>query len=111
MKGLKEDLQMGSDWLIPVCGGPERLKQNGKKAHPTQKPEALLHRGILAATKTGETVLDPFFGSGTTGAVAKKLGRRFVGIDRDPTYAAISTLRLPHAPPPTASHLPATPAT
>ncbi len=94
MKALNEDLQMRSDWLIPVCGGPERLKQNGKKAHPTQKPEALLHRVILAATKTGETVLDPFFGSGTTGAVAKKLGRRFVGIERDPSYAAIAKVRI-----------------
>jgi modification methylase len=94
MKALNEDLQMRSDWLIPVCGGPERLKQNGKKAHPTQKPEALLHRVILAATKPGETVLDPFFGSGTTGAVAKKLGRRFIGIERDPSYAAIAKARI-----------------
>src|SRR5258708_4858113 len=94
MKALNEDLQMRSDWLIPVCGGPERLKQNGKKAHPTQKAAALAHRVILAATKTRETVLDPFFGSGTTGAVAKKLGRRFVGIERDPGYASIAKVRI-----------------
>src|SRR5215831_4716618 len=94
MKALNEDLQMRSDWLIPICGGPERLKQNGKKAHPTQKPEALLHRVILAATKPGETVLDPFFGSGTTGAVAKKLGRKFIGIERDTGYAELAKARI-----------------
>ena len=94
MKALNDELQMRSDWLIPICGGPERLKIDGKKAHPTQKPEALLHRVILAATKPGETVLDPFFGSGTTGAVAKKLGRRFIGIERDPDYATIARARI-----------------
>jgi modification methylase len=94
MKALNDELQMRSDWLIPVCGGPERLKIDGRKAHPTQKPEALLHRVILAATKPGETILDPFFGSGTTGAVAKRLGRRFIGIERDTDYAAIAKQRI-----------------
>ncbi len=94
MKALNDDLQMRSDWLIPICGGPERLKIDGKKAHPTQKPEALLHRVILAGSRPGETILDPFFGSGTTGAVAKRLGRRFIGIERDPDYAAIAKERI-----------------
>ena len=91
MKALNEELQMRSDWLIPLCGGPERLKDDdGRKAHPTQKPEALLHRVLLATTRPGEIVLDPFFGTGTTGAVAKRLGRRFIGIERDPVYAALA---------------------
>jgi modification methylase len=94
LKSLNDELQMRSDWLIPVCGGAERLKRDGKKAHPTQKPEALLHRAVLAGTKPGEVVLDPFFGSGTTGAVAKLLGRRFIGIERDPDYAAIARQRI-----------------
>jgi modification methylase len=94
MKALNDDLQMRSDWLIPVCGGPERLKQNGKKAHPTQKPEALLYRAILAASKPGDVILDPFFGTGTTGAVAKRLGRRFIGIEGDPSYAALAKARI-----------------
>ncbi len=94
MKGLNEELQMRSDWLIPLCGGPERLKgDDGRKAHPTQKPEALLHRVLLASTKPGDTVLDPFFGTGTTGAVAKRLGRHFIGIERDPDYAALAHAR------------------
>jgi modification methylase len=94
MKALNEDLQMRSDWLIPICGGPERLKLDGRKAHPTQKPEALLHRVLMASTKAGDTVLDPFFGSGTTGAVAKRLGRRFIGIERDETYAKVARERI-----------------
>jgi modification methylase len=94
LKALNDDLQMRSDWLIPICGGSERLKRDGKKAHPTQKPEALLYRAIMAGTKPGEVVLDPFFGSGTTGAVARKLGRRFIGIDRDESYAAIARERI-----------------
>jgi modification methylase len=94
MKALNDDLQMRSDWLIPICGGGERLKQDGRKAHPTQKPEALLHRAILAASKPGDTVLDPFLGTGTTGAVAKRLGRRFIGIERDAGYAAIARERI-----------------
>jgi modification methylase len=94
MKGLNEELQMRSDWLIPLCGGAERLKgDDGRKAHPTQKPEALLHRIVLASTRPGETVLDPFFGTGTTGAVAKRLGRRFIGIERDPAYAEMARAR------------------
>jgi len=94
MKALNDDLQMRSDWLIPLCGGPERLKRDGKKAHPTQKPEALLHRVLLASTRPGDTVLDPFFGTGTTGAVAKRLGRRFIGIEREAEYAEIAKARI-----------------
>jgi modification methylase len=95
MKSLNDELQMRSDWLIPVCGGPERLKDGkGKKAHPTQKPEALLHRIIMAATKPGELVLDPFFGTGTTGVVAKRLGRRWIGIERDKAYVKAAEARL-----------------
>jgi len=94
MKNLNDDVQMRSDWLLPLCTGAERLKKDGKKAHPTQKPEALLHRAILAATEVGDLVLDPFFGSGTTGAVAKKLGRRFLGIERDAGYVRLARERL-----------------
>ena len=95
MKAGNDDLQMRSDWLFPICGGPERLRDHeGRKAHPTQKPEALLHRIILATTHTGDTVLDPFFGTGTTGAVAKRLGRQWIGIERDPAYAAHAEMRI-----------------
>ena len=95
MKALNDDLQMRSDWLLPICGGPERLRDmNGRKSHPTQKPEALLHRVIMAATRPGEIVLDPFFGTGTTGAVAKRLGRRWIGIERDASYARIAAERI-----------------
>ncbi len=95
MKALNDDLQMRSDWLIPLCGGPERMRDtDGKKAHPTQKPEALLHRVLLASTRPGDIVLDPFFGTGTTGAVAKLLGRRFIGIERDPAYIAVARRRI-----------------
>jgi modification methylase len=95
MKALNDELQMRSDWLIPICSGGERLKDcDGRKTHPTQKPEALLHRVILAATKPGDVVLDPFFGTGTTGAVAKRLGRRFVGIESDADYAAAARQRI-----------------
>ena len=94
MKNLNDDLQMRSDWLLPLCTGPERLKKDGKKAHPTQKPESLLHRAVLASTKLDEVVFDPFFGSGTTGSVAKKLGRRYIGIERDPEYIALAHKRL-----------------
>src|SRR5215469_4714316 len=94
MKALNEELQMRNDWLIPLCGGPERLKRDGRKAHPTQKPEALLHRVLLASTKPDDVVLDPFFGTGTTGAVAKRLGRRFIGLERDPAYAALAKARI-----------------
>ncbi|WP_366657568.1 site-specific DNA-methyltransferase [Fodinicurvata sp. EGI_FJ10296] len=95
MKNLNEDLQMRSDWLLPVCSGGERLKTDaGSKAHPTQKPESLLYRVILASTRPGETILDPFFGTGTTGAVARRTGRRFVGIERDDDYAAVARARI-----------------
>lgn len=95
MKAANDDLQMRSDWLFPICTGKERLKNaDGGKAHPTQKPEALLARVILASTKRGDVVLDPFFGSGTTGAVAKRLGRRFVGIERDADYIAAARERI-----------------
>src|SRR5487761_81704 len=95
MKALNDELQMRSDWFIPVCGGPERLKRSdGAKAPPTQKPEALLHRVLLASTRPGEMVLDPFFGTGTTGAVAKRLGRHFIGIERAPAYVAVARRRI-----------------
>jgi modification methylase len=94
MKSLNEDVQMRSDWLIPLCTGVERLKVEGKKAHPTQKPEALLYRVILASTDIGDVVLDPFFGSGTTGAVAHRFGRFWIGIERDPAYADIARQRI-----------------
>jgi modification methylase len=94
MKALNDDLQMRSDWLLPLCTGAERLKEDGRKAHPTQKPEALVYRAVLAATEIGELILDPFFGSGTTGAVARKLGRNFIGIDSDPDYVKLASRRL-----------------
>jgi modification methylase len=95
MKELNEGLQMRSDWLLPLCTGGERLKgEDGKKAHPTQKPESLLFRCIMAASNPGDTILDPFFGTGTTGAVARRLGRRFIGLERDPGYAAIARRRI-----------------
>jgi modification methylase len=95
MKALNDDLQMRSDWLFPICAGPERLKDGqGRKAHPTQKPEALLHRVLLASTNTGDVVLDPFFGTGTTGAVARRLGRKWIGIERDKDYAAVARARI-----------------
>jgi modification methylase len=94
MKALNDDLQMRSDWLLPVCGGAERIRHDGKKAHATQKPEALLHRVLLASTNVGDVVLDPFFGSGTTGAVAKRLGRKWIGIERDATYAQVARERI-----------------
>ncbi len=95
MKAFNDDVQMRSDWLIPICSGPERLKDDGgRKAHPTQKPEGLLHRVLLATTNAGDLVLDPFFGTGTTGAVAKRLGRRFIGIERDLDYAEAAAERI-----------------
>ena len=94
LKSLNDDLQMRSDWLIPLCTGTERIKKDGKKAHATQKPEALLYRAILAATKKNDVVLDPFFGTGTTGAVAKKLGRHWIGIEREPECVEIAGARL-----------------
>ncbi|HOG45190.1 MAG TPA: site-specific DNA-methyltransferase [Anaerolineae bacterium] len=94
MKGLNDELQMRSDWHLPLCTGKERLKLNGAKAHATQKPEALLYRVILASSNPGDIVLDPFFGTGTTGAVAKKLGRRWIGIERDQGYIAVAQARI-----------------
>jgi DNA modification methylase len=94
MKALNDDLQMRSDWVIPLVTGKERIKTNGTKAHPTQKPEALLYRVILSSTNPGDVVLDPFFGSGTTGAVAKKLGRNFIGIERDKKYIKVAQKRI-----------------
>jgi modification methylase len=95
MKAANEDVQMRSDWLFPICTGNERLKDaKGDKLHPTQKPEALLARVMLASTKPGDVVLDPFFGSGTTGAVAKRLGRHFVGIEREQDYIDAALERI-----------------
>jgi modification methylase len=95
MKALNDDVQMRSDWFIPLCTGHERLRDAaGAKLHPTQKPEALLHRVILSCTKPGDVVLDPFLGTGTTAAVAKRLGRRYLGIERDPAYAAAAEARI-----------------
>ena len=94
MKSLNDDLQMRSDWVLPLCTGAERLKVNGKKAHPTQKPGSLLYRVILSSTDVGDLILDPFFGSGTTGAIAKNLGRNYIGIERDIDYANLAEQRL-----------------
>ena len=95
LKAGNEDTQMRSDWLFPLCTGTERLKgADGRKMHPTQKPEALIARVLNAATQPGDVVLDPFFGSGTTGAVARRLGRRFVGIEREETYAQAARARI-----------------
>jgi modification methylase len=94
MKGLNEDKQMRSDWELPICSGSERMKVGGEKAHSTQKPEALLYRVILSSTDPGDLVLDPFFGTGTTGTVAKKLHRRWIGIEREPRYVELARRRL-----------------
>jgi modification methylase len=95
MKSLNDDLQMRSDWTLPICSGNERLRDEaGDKAHSTQKPESLLHRVIVSSSKPGDIVLDPFFGSGTTGAVARRLGRHFIGLERDPNYARLARKRI-----------------
>jgi modification methylase len=95
LKAGNEDCQVRSDWFLPICTGAERLKDaNGRKVHPTQKPEALLARVLLSASNPGDVVLDPFFGSGTTGAVAKRLRRSFIGAERDETYAAAARERI-----------------
>ena len=94
MKTLNDELQMRSDWVMPICSGQERLKRNGTKAHPTQKPEALLYRILLACTKPGDVVLDPFFGTGTTGAVAKRLNRHWIGIEREDSYIEVAEERI-----------------
>ena len=95
MKNMNEGLQMRSDWTLPLCTGDERIKgTDGNKLHPTQKPESLLYRVIMAGTKPGDVVLDPFFGTGTTGAAAKRLGRRFIGIEQDEKYIAVAKARI-----------------
>lgn len=95
LKMFNDDLQMRSDWVLPICSGAERLKgEDGKKVHPTQKPEALLYRVLLSSTNPGDIVLDPFFGTGTTGAVAKALGRHFVGVEREKTYRDAAAERI-----------------
>ncbi|MFK7763558.1 MAG: site-specific DNA-methyltransferase [Roseobacter sp.] len=95
LKALNEGIQMRSDWVLPICTGHERLKgENGEKAHPTQKPESLLHRVLVGATNPGDVILDPFFGTGTTGAVAKMLGRDFIGIEREAAYRKVAEKRI-----------------
>ena len=95
LKALNEGIQMRSDWVFPICTGHERLKdEKGDKAHPTQKPEALLHRLLVGSTNAGDVVLDPFFGTGTTGAVAKMLGREFIGIEREEAYRKVAEKRI-----------------
>lgn len=95
MKAANDDVQMRSDWLFPICSGGERIKdEDGRKAHPTQKPEALLARIMMATSRPGDLVLDPFFGSGTTGAVAKRLGRNYVGIEREQSYIDVAERRI-----------------
>ncbi|MCV6575911.1 MAG: site-specific DNA-methyltransferase [Cohaesibacter sp.] len=95
LKAFNDDTQMRSDWTLPICTGHERLKgEDGKKIHPTQKPESLLYRVMLSSTNPGDVVLDPFFGTGTTGAVAKKLGRHFVGVERDRDYIKAAQARI-----------------
>ena len=95
LKALNEGLQMRSDWVLPICNGNERLKNTkGEKAHPTQKPESLLHRVLVGTTNPGDVVLDPFFGTGTTGAVAKMLGREFIGIEKEQSYIEVAENRI-----------------
>ena len=94
LKCLNDDLQMRSDWTLPICNGSERIKRNGKKVHPTQKPESLLHRVLLASTNKGDFVFDPFLGTGTTAVVAKKLGRNYFGIEREKKYFKTAKQRL-----------------
>ncbi len=94
MKAYNDGLQMRSDWEMPICKGKERIKINGQKAHSTQKPEELLYRILLATSNVGDLILDPFFGSGTTGAVAKKLQRNYIGLEREPFYIEVATQRI-----------------
>ena len=94
LKCLNDDLQMRSDWTLPICNGKERLKKNGKKVHSTQKPEALLHRIILATTKKNDSIFDPFFFLGTTAVVAKKLGRNYFGVEKDKKYFRAASERI-----------------
>ena len=94
MKTMNDDKQMRSDWFLPICSGNERVKVSGKTLHPTQKPEALLHRIIISSTHMGDTILDPFFGTGSTGAVSKKLNRNFIGIEKNPEYMDFAKQRI-----------------
>lgn len=95
LKALNEGIQMRSDWVLPICTGHERIKNDaGDKAHPTQKPESLLHRALIGTTNPGDVILDPFFGTGTTGAVAKMLGREFIGIEREAAYRKVAEKRI-----------------
>ena len=94
LKLLNDDKQMRSDWELPICTGAERLRVDGAKLHATQKPEALLYRVLLASTAPGDVVLDPFFGTGTTGAVARRLGRHYLGVEQDPAYVAAAQARI-----------------
>ncbi len=106
LKVFNDDLQMRSDWLLPICTGEERLKsETGQKVHPTQKPESLLYRVLLGTTKPGDLVLDPFFGTGTTGAVAKRLGRHYIGVERQADYIAVAEKRLAAIEPAESHHL------
>lgn len=104
MKMLNDQKQMRSDWQIPICSGSERIKLDGEKAHSTQKPEALLKRVILSSSNVGDLILDPFFGTGTTGAVAKKLQRNWVGIEREKSYVEIARKRIDGISVPEADH-------
>ena len=94
LKCLNDDLQMRSDWTLPICNGSERIKKNGKKVHSTQKPESLLHRVLLASTNKGDFVFDPFLGTGTTAVVAKKMGRNYFGIEKEKKYFKTAKQRL-----------------
>ncbi len=105
MKALNEGVQMRSDWWLPICSGAERVKADGHKAHPTQKPESLLARILLATTRPGDMVVDPFAGTGTTGAVARRLGRQFIGIEKEARYARIAQARIDAATPLSAQEL------
>ncbi len=99
LKALNEGTQMRSDWEMPICSGHERLKtEDGEKAHPTQKPESLLHRVIIGSTQPGDVILDPFFGTGTTGAVAKRLGRNWIGVEREAAYIKAARARIAATP-------------
>src|SRR4051794_39726662 len=94
MKALKDELQRRSDWLLRIGSGGERVREGGAKAHPTQKPEALLYRVLLPCTNPGDVALDPFFGTGTTGAVPRRLGREWIGIEREARYARVARARI-----------------
>lgn len=94
LKVMNDDVQMRSDWHLPICSGGERLKVEGEKAHTTQKPESLLYRVLMAASNPDDVILDPFFGTGTTGAVAKRLGRKYIGLEREQKYISVAKERI-----------------